>query len=144
MTDVQRPDRQTDEESCRIIEEFIDGELVTCDALRQALAEPAARDHLVDLLVLRRAVGTMAPMAWGATERRRVIRGRAGWLATAAAVLLSLAAGYLTGQQSFTPGVSAQTVQAVAQAESPPAPPKPTHIITLQPGVNWTENSEGR
>lgn len=142
MTDPEKLTK--DEELCRVVEEFIDGELVTCDALRNALAEPAARDHLVELLILRRAVGMMAPTSWTTTGRRRVVQSRAGWLATAAAVFFSLAVGYLAGQRSFTPGVSAQTVQAVAQVESAPAPPKPTRIITLQPGVNWTEKSGGR
>ena len=142
MTDPEKLTK--DEELCRLVEGFIDGELVTCDALRNALAEPAARDHLVDLLILRRAVGTMAPIAWSTTGRPRVVRTRAGWLTTAAAILVSLAAGYLTGQRAFTPAVAAQTVHAVAQADSPPAAPKPTRVIRLEPGINWIENSGGR
>jgi hypothetical protein len=141
MTD---PEKQSEDEAlCRIVEEFIDGEPVASEALLNALAEPAAREHLIDLLVLRRAVGTMAPMAW-TTGRHGTLHGRSGWLATAAAVLLSLALGYFAGQRALDTPIAAQTIEAVAQVEGAPAPPKPTRIIKLEPGVNWTESSGGR
>ena len=143
MTDVEKPIKHTHDEPCQVVEGFIDGELVTCDALRHALADPAARDYLVDLLILRREVGMMAPMAWS-TGGQRAVRSRAGWLATAAAILVSLAAGYLAGQRALDTPIAAQTIEAVAQVDSTPAAPKPTQVIKLQPGVNWTEDAGGR
>lgn len=143
MTNVDRTINEMPDEACAAVEAFIDGELVSCDALRVALAEPAARDHLIDLLVLRRAVGNMAPAGWNTTGRR-VVQTRTAWLAAAAAVLVSLTAGYLAGQRVLDSPVAAQTVEAVVQVDTAPAAPKPTQVITLRPGVNWTETAEGR
>jgi hypothetical protein len=104
-----------------VVEALLDGEPVTASDLRAALADPAAREHLVDLLVLRAAVGlagTAVPSA--ATGARR--GGRLRWLAAAAALVLSLSAGYLAGQR-FAPA--------------------PTRVIVLTPGVNWMDRQEG-
>jgi hypothetical protein len=144
MTDAEELSRQSDEDARAIVEAFIDGELVTCNALRDALADAAARDHLVDLLVLRREVAGMAPVAWATTGQQPVVHTRARWLALAAAVLLSLATGYLAGQhRAIDAPLQAQTVDAVAPVERPPAAPKPTRVIKLEAGVNWTERSGG-
>ena len=122
-----------------VVEAFLDGEGVDPRRLRLALDEPAVRDHLVDLLVLREGVRAMTPGSW-TSGRATTERARGRWLAAAAAVLVALSAGYYTGQRTVAasgPG-GGETIVAV---ESAPAAPKPTQVIKLEPGVNWTDGS---
>ena len=127
-----------------VVEAFLDGERIDAQGLKDALADAAAREHFVDLLVLREAVGSMAPGAWSA-DARPGARGRVRWFAAAAAVVMSLTAGYFAGQRVVaSPGPPASTVEAVIQFERPPAAPAPTQVIQLRPGINWTESSGGR
>jgi hypothetical protein len=127
------------------VEAFIDGEPVDPEALKDALADPAARDHLVDLLVLRKAVRTMPPLAVSAAHPRSPrSRNRAGWLAAAAAVVVSLTAGYLTGHRAIPPATAHADVEATIDFGSVPVAPAPTHVVALRPGVNWTDSQEGR
>lgn len=142
MTDVQETNDPLPDRPRAIVEAFIDGEPVLPEALKDVLAEPAAREYLADLLVLRAAVAMMAPASSGIARHDRR-SNRMGWLAAAAAVLISLAAGFLAGQRVVTP-VEARTVEAVVEFQSAPTAPTPTRIITLRPGVNWTESSGGR
>lgn len=145
MTDKEETNNQLVEEPYAVVEAFIDGEPVDAQALKDALAEPAARDHLVDLLVLRNAVGTMAPMAWSAAGRRpRGVWNRTRWLAAAAAVVLSLTAGYVTGQRVGISTPTAPGVETAVDVGSSPIAPTPTQVITLRPGVDWTERSGGK
>jgi hypothetical protein len=144
MTNAAETSNQFPDGAYAVVEAFVDGEPVACDVLRDALATPDAREHLIDLLVLRRAVAAMGPATWSTQGRQRVVRMRTAWLAAAAAVLVSLTAGYLAGQRTLEPSVAAQTVEAVVQVDSAPVAPKPTQVITLQPGVNWTERAGGR
>ena len=125
------------------VEAFIDGELVSPEALKSALADPASRDHLVDLLVLREAVRTMVSTPYPMAERPTMLPNRLPWLAAAAAVVISLIGGYVAGQRVVAP-VAAQSVQAAVHAPNAPAAPKPTRVITLRPGVDWIENSKGQ
>jgi hypothetical protein len=121
-----------------VVEAFLDGEPVDPRRLRQALDEPGGRDHLIDLLVLREGVRSITPETWtpapSATGSSRV-----RWVAAAAAVLVALGAGYYTGQRTVAASEprGAETIVAV---ESPPAPPSPTQVIKLEPGVNWTDS----
>jgi hypothetical protein len=126
-----------------VVEALLDGEGVDPQALKDALADPAARDHFVDLLVLRDAVSSLGAPAVAAPAPRSTMATGARWLAAAAAVVLCVAAGYFAGQRVVTP-VSAQTVEALVLAPAAPAAPEPTRVITLRPGVNWTETEEGR
>src|SRR5262249_24366568 len=109
-------------------------------ALKAALDDPAVREYLVDLIALRQSVGTMSelpPVRW---HERRSFRSRAGWMAAAAAIVISLTAGYVAGQRTVQalPAPSVETFVALRAA--PPAP-KPTRIVALRPGVNWTEKA---
>jgi hypothetical protein len=124
-----------------VVEAFLDGEAVDPHRLRHALAEPAVRDHLVDLLVLREGVRAITPGSWSSSRAASASRLR--WLAAAAAVLVALSAGYYTGQRTVVASEprGGETFVAV---ESMPAPPKPTQVIRLEPGVNWTDGPAGK
>lgn len=124
-----------------LVEAFADGERVEPGALVDALADQSAREHLVHVLMLREAVADMSPLPWHAGARARHGGHGARWVAAAAAVILSLAAGYVAGQRTFVPIVEASSVLTVVQIDTSPPPPTPTHVITLQPGVNWTEHA---
>ena len=123
-----------------VIEAFLDGEAVTRDALEAALDNAAAREHLVDLLVLRGGVAALGPSAWSAvrpqSRRRR-------WLAAAAVVVLSVGTGFFAGQRTVD-ATAAPSVEAVVEQGAGAVAPKPTRVIDLQPGVNWTESTGGR
>lgn len=126
-----------------VVEALLDGERVAAGDLRAALEDPAAREHFVDLLVLRAAVGVAeaaVPSTWTAAPRHRKVR----WLALAAALVISLSAGYGAGRQAAPVPAVAATVEAVVQASDTPVAPAPTRVITLTPGVNWVDRQEGR
>ena len=121
-----------------LVEAFLDGEAVDPTKLRHALDEPGVRDHLVDLLVLREGVRTMTPASWTSTHGTDGSRLR--WLAAAAAVLVALSAGFYTGQRTVAAAPEPRGFETSVVVESEPAPPRPTHVIKLQPGVNWTDS----
>ena len=140
MTDVPREDPLV------IVEAFLDGERVDAGALERALSDAAARAHFVDLLKLRDVVAMMTPVdAAGASGQSGRFRG-VRWIAAAAAVVLSLGAGYFAGQNAHVAEAAAPAVESVVNLDAPPAAraPAPTRIIRLEPGVNWTERVEGR
>ena len=124
-----------------VVEAFLDGEAVDPRKLCDALDEPAVRDHLVDLLVLREGVRAITPGSW--TTARAAGGSRLRWLAAAAAVLVALSAGYYTGQRTVAASEprGGETIVAV---ESTPAPPRPTQVIRLERGVNWTDGPAGK
>jgi hypothetical protein len=137
-TDEMHDDR-LDEQSCLVVAALADGEPVDPDALRAALDDAAVRDYLVDLVALRCAVAT------GDVPASRVVHqpmGRSviGWLSAAAMILVSLGAGYIAGQRTVQ-AAPAPVVETVVHLESPAAAPKPTRVISLRPGVNWTEKT---
>lgn len=144
MTDQSGIDRLESAGACMVVEAFLDGERVDPEALKVALAEPDARDHLVELLALRETVWSMTPSTWAPVARPG--RARTRWLAAAAAVVVSLTAGYLAGQQRVapTPIPPSPTVEAVIHVPDSSAAPAPTRVISLQPGVNWTESRRGQ
>lgn len=131
--------------SLLIVEAFIDGEAIDLEALKNALARSESREHLVELLALRDAVWTMAPRGYAATERKPTpLQRGVRWFAVAASVMLSVATGYIAGH-SARPAESSgvEAIMLVGDGNVAPAPP-PTHVISLRPGVNWTEASGGR
>jgi hypothetical protein len=140
MTDAQEMNDEVARGPYEIVEALLDGESVNPQALRVALADPAVRDHFVDLLVLREAVGAMVMPKYSAGLRQTSRPSRLSVFATAAAVLVSLALGYLAGHRVEIPA-AAQTIEAVVHVQDTPAAPAPTQIITLRPGINWTEKS---
>ena len=125
-----------------VVEAFLDGEAVDPGKLRRALDEPGVRDHLVDLLVLREGVRAITPGSWS-SSRAAAGGSRLRWLAAAAAVLVALSAGYYTGQRTVVASEprGGETIVAV---ESAPAPPRPTQVIRLEPGVTWTDGPKGK
>jgi hypothetical protein len=142
MTDQSRPTNADPADVLMVVEAFIDGEAVDALALKAALADPGGRDHLVDLLLMREAIdgGALSLHTW--SDRPRPVRGR--WLAAAAAVIISLAAGYLTGQLTAPSEGAPTSVEAVINVETSPPAPAPTSVISLKPGVNWTEHPRGQ
>lgn len=129
-----------EEQSYLVVAALADGERVDPAALRIALADPAVREYLVDLMALRHAVGTMGAVpSTGSTDRRFL----KGWLTAAAAVIISLTAGYFAGQRTAALTLSASTIETAVDLGSIPVAPKPTHVVPLRSGVNWTETSGG-
>ena len=130
--------------SLLVVESFIDGEPVDLEALKDALSLAEGREHLADLLALREAVWAMAPRGFATVERKRTAFERSvRRFAVAAGVILSLTTGYLAGQETAKAPAESSSVETIMDAA--PAPlPEPTRVITLQPGVNWTETSGGR
>ena len=127
-----------------IIEAFLDGEAVDPAMLRAALADAAARDHFVDLLAIRGVVSGMDAVAPGAANQRPGGRPRARWLAAAAALLVTLTAGYIAGQRAMASTGGGSTVEAVVVGGGTPDAPQPTRSIRFTPGVNWTDTPGGR
>ena len=130
-----------DEPSCLVVAALADGEPVDPAALRVALADPAVREYLIDLVALRQSVETLTqlPVQW---RDRRAFGSRVAWLTAAAAVVISLTAGYLAGQRTVQ-AAPAPNVETVVDFSGSAAAPKPTRVVTLRPGVNWTEKVEG-
>lgn len=121
-----------------IIEAFIDGERIDPKALSDALADPAGREHLVELLMLRGAVAAMGPHQWNpgrAGTRTRAMK----WLAAAAMLILGVSGGYVAGQRVMAASASAEHIEAVVGVDPGVVAPAPTRVIALEPGVNWTD-----
>ncbi len=136
-------DDQPNEASCLIVAALADGEPVDAAALRLALADPAVREYLIEIVGLRQSVKThtdLLPVHW---RERRPVRSRVAWITAAAAVVISLTAGYLAGQRTVQ-AAPAPNVETVVDFTGRAAAPKPTRVVTLRPGVNWTEKVEGR
>jgi len=132
-----------EEQSYLVVAALADGERVDPPALRIALADPAARDYLVDLIALRHAVGTMGDASPVGSQDRHFLRTGAGWLTAAAAVVICLTAGYFAGQRTAAQTLSAPAVETAVDLGSIPVAPKPTHVVPLRPGINWTEKVGG-
>jgi hypothetical protein len=123
-----------------VVAALADGEHVDADALRSALTDAAVRDYLVDLVALRQSVRTTDELSAARWQDRRSLWGRVGWLSAAAAVVVSLTAGYLAGQR-MAQAAPLPIVETVVHLESQPTAPRPTRVIPLRPGVNWTETA---
>ena len=137
-------DRNSSEDQAYlVVAALADGERVDPDALRLALDVPAVRDYLVDIIALRQAVGTANELSAVRWRERRSLRSRIGWASIAAAAVISLAAGYVVGQRNVE-AAPAPIVESVVHLDSQRAAPKPTRVISLEPGVNWTEKAGER
>lgn len=135
--DDVRETAELNEQACLVVAALADGEPVEAEALKVALEDPSVRTYLVDLIALRQSVGAMSelPVQW---RERRSFLSRVGWTAAAAAIVISLAAGYFAGQWTVeaAPAPSVETFVTIGPTA---AAPKPTRVVTLRPGVNWTE-----
>ena len=146
-------------EHFHILDAFVDGEAVDPDALRQALADEAGRDYLIDAWLLRDLVQEeIAGDELTATER--VAPPKRRWLAAAAVAGVSLLGGYLAGARfpgpiAPDPAVPAPAVVAPALGVSPtPVTPDPlvrgvaappaTRVIRLELDPNWKETAGAR
>jgi hypothetical protein len=128
-----------------IIEAFADGERVDPGLLKAALADEDARNHFVDVLLLREAMITVEPLVLAASPSRPDVRARAKWLtAAAAAVLVSLSVGYAAGQRLVAPAAPPPNVEVFMPMTQPVSAPAPTRSIAFTRGVNWTETSEAK
>jgi negative regulator of sigma E activity len=117
-------------EVSEVLSAFLDGEAFEPSELAAALAEPGARDALVDFVLLRRALddggepsaafvdSMRARLRWG--PRRRGLQ-----LMAAAAVIVLAVLGALNL------GGIARPVQ---EGEAPPEPVRELHF---EPGVDW-------
>lgn len=144
--DEQMPDDVSLSPEHGVVDALIDGERVEVQALRDALARADVRDYFVDALMLRQLAQDMEPIrlampapAEPREEANRPIR----WI-TAAVVIIATAAGsYIYGRHERMPVVSPMSVEIVMEDMPPPAAPAPTHVIQLQPSVNWTRINGG-
>lgn len=124
------------------IDALLDGEPVDRTTLCAMLDDSAARDYLVDALVLRQLARDMEPGQFVATRTPRGLRTRTmQWVAAAVILVFGASAGYLYGHR-VTPmplesGSLEVVVDAPAAEASPPAP-APTRSIRFEPGVNWS------
>jgi hypothetical protein len=133
-----------------VIEAFADSEPVDPDDLTRALASPEGREHLVDLLVLRKLVrGPHAPIVRDARPAAGVgAVPRRWWAIAATVVLLAGAGGDLGGARAARTSAGDRASvppQALARTQpaSPQPPPQPTETIRLERGVDWAERFGG-
>jgi hypothetical protein len=140
--DDGRESAEPNEQSCLVVAALADGEPVDAAALKVALDDPAVREYLVGLIGLRQSVGMLSgpPVQW---RERRSVLSRFGWMAAAAAVIVSLTAGYVAGQRTVQ-AAPAPSVETVVHFGGSAEAPKPTRVVTLRPGVNWTEKVGGQ
>jgi hypothetical protein len=106
-----------------VISAFIDNEPFDQHELAAALATEDGREQLLDLIALRHVVvADLAPES----ATKTVARPRWRALAAAAALVVALGGGYALGHRIAS--------EAGNLADAPPAP---TRVIELTPGVNW-------
>ena len=126
-----------------VVAALADGEPVDPNALKAALGDPSVREYLVDLIALRQSVATLSELPLQQWRARRWGRSRVAWIAAVASMVFSVTAGYFAGQRAVR-GAPAPIVETFVDLGTAVAAPKPTRVVALQPGVNWTENSGER
>jgi hypothetical protein len=121
------------------IDALLDGEPVDRHALRSALDDVAARDYLVEALLLRQLSRDMGPMRFAipGTPRGAIV-GRLRWVAAALIVAVSASAGYAYGKGARGADPSNGYFEVVFDHRTAPPAPEPTRTIRFEPGVNWT------
>jgi hypothetical protein len=145
MRDRQENSSPPANQAYGFVEAFLDGERVDPTSLKEALADAQARDHFIDLLLLRDAMGDVAPLAPNAATFRPDRRSRAKWLTAAAAtVLVSLSVGYAAGQRVVASDGTPPNVEVFLPMDRPTSAPAPTRSIAFEPGVNWTDSPGGQ
>ena len=146
-----------------IVEAFADNEPVAAAELSAALADASAREHLIEVLVLRGwvsppsrrpAVGVLASRKYvagglqpagsiGPSPRDARTGSHRGFWLTAAAALVAVGTmtGYFAGRIITNRATDAQVATDVVSSAPAPAP---THVIRLENGVEWNERSGGK
>lgn len=101
-----------------VLSAFLDDEPFATEELTNALSDPTGRALLIDLLQLRRIVQPSESLPAMAAE---TVRRRSAWrvVATAAALFVALAGGYVIGEQ--------QSSRAAVEA------PQPTRVVNAVP-----------
>jgi hypothetical protein len=124
-------------EALETIDAFLDREQVDPGLLKQALSTEEGRQYLVDLLTLRELTVDQVPPEQVATGSRMPSSGRV--VAMAAAIVLSVGGGFVVGQHfdGVLPDRELSSSPVVIEVIQPPSAPTPTHVIQLEPGVNW-------
>jgi hypothetical protein len=120
-------------DASEVLSAFVDGEAVDGGALAAALAEPGARETLIDFVRLRAAVtNDSRPSEAFVRGMRKRLGGGMGRRAprllrlAAAAVITALATfGAFDLARGFRPG------------PRPDEPPVATRVIRFEPGVDW-------
>jgi hypothetical protein len=111
-----------------VLSAFCDGAVVDPDLLAKALADPRARDTLVDFARLRAAVTSSHPLP-GSLARLRpaVVRRPQLWAAAAgaAAMLVLVALTFAMLPRSWF-------IRDTADG-----PPPPSRVVRFEPGVDW-------
>ena len=126
-----------------VVEAFLDGEAVDPGRLRHALAEPAVRDHLVDLLVLREGVRAITPGSWSSS--RAATGGSTAAMARCGGGRAGGAERRLLHRAADGRGVrTARGRDDRRGREHAPRRPRPTQVIRLERGVNWTDGPTGK
>jgi len=130
-----------------VIDAFVDGERVDAAALKHALSEPAGRDYLVDVWLLRE--GVQEEMSADTSAPPAMLRARAPrtWL-FAAALIACVIGGYFIGYRVSGPvGPQALVPPPITttspQAPAPLAAPVPTRVITVQFGTDAPASGGG-
>jgi len=129
-----------------VIEAFADGERVDPEDLDRALADPAGRAHLRDILVLRGFMRSASLVQTPAAANAAPRIGRSfGWLSIAAALTVVASIGaYVAGEHVASSRMSIAAAPAPGPTSTAPvAAPEPTHVIRFEPGVDWTEQKGG-
>jgi hypothetical protein len=126
------------------IDALLDGEAVDRTALRSALDDSAARDYLLDALVLRQLIQDMGPASFAALGwPERLLAGGARWIAAGLILVVGASVGYIQGERSKRPVASGGSIEVVLDSGPRPAP-EPTTLIRFEPGVNWTIEARSR
>ena len=141
MTSLETDDEQPDP-VLSVIAAFMDGEPVESSVLKEALAMPAGRDYLIDLLSMRGLMRSTFPSEATIPRPTSWFR-RASTIA--AAIVLAALGGYLAGQK-FDPAArraQVDTAPVMIEFHQPAPAPAPTRVIQLQPGLNWKDSTGG-
>jgi hypothetical protein len=115
-----------------VISAFLDNEPFDGQELSRALASPEGRELLLDLIAMRALVSPPEAIAVAPASVRRPARW---FLASAAAAVVTLVAGYQLGRVSESGSAASAPGLAAAIVA-----PEPTNVIKFEPGVNWTES----
>jgi len=129
-----------------IIAAFVDGEHVSPEALKTALADAEARDYFVDLLSLREASRQLdavtAPARVSASPMQRGLR----LVAAAAVLVIAAGGGYVAGHRvtARAADVAPPIAETVIDVSTPAPLPPATRVIKLQRGLNWIDQNGGK
>lgn len=126
-------------EGSEILSAFVDGEPVEPGELAAALAEPGARETLIDFVRLRVAVAADGKPSETFTRRmrERLARGPG----RRAARLLRLAAALAVATLATVGAYD--LVRGARPEQRPDEPPTATRVIRFEPGIDW-KPLEGR